>query len=120
MPIVAGAKLLRVVGTGNFGIIWHAETLDGGERVAVKVFRLERLAEGQMLWRFRRSIQAMRRLGERKRQSKRSDTRGKIVRYRDEDASGLAFAMDYLSEGNLEDVEEPLIEAVGKIVDMNA
>lgn len=103
---VAGAVLVRVVCSGNFCTIWHAEDADTSERVAVKIFRLERLSEGQMLSRFRRSIRAMRRLGEKKRLGKRDDTRGQIVRYRAEDDSGLAFAMDYLSQGNLVDVNQ--------------
>ncbi|MCP4599818.1 MAG: TIR domain-containing protein, partial [Proteobacteria bacterium] len=47
--VVAGAKLLKVVGTGNFGTVWEAVDIATQERVAVKIFRLERLAEGQML-----------------------------------------------------------------------
>ncbi|MCG8417547.1 MAG: SUMF1/EgtB/PvdO family nonheme iron enzyme [Proteobacteria bacterium] len=103
---VAGAELIRVIGAGNFGTIWEAETLDTGERVAVKVFRLERLGEGQMLSRFKRSIRAMRLLSEKKRLDKRVDTRGHVVRFRGQDSSSLAFAMDYLDNGNLEYIEQ--------------
>ena len=103
---VAGAVLERVIGSGNFGTIWQATSEETGERVAVKIFRMERLAEGQMLSRFRRSIRAMRLLSEDKRRARRVDTRGHIVRFRDADDSGLAFAMDYLSAGNLENVEQ--------------
>ena len=104
--VVAGAVLRRVVGAGNFGTIWDAEVIDSGERVAVKVFRLERLAEGQMLSRFQRSIRAMRLLSEKKRLTRRTDTRGKVVRFLGRDTSSLAFAMDYLNNGNLERVEQ--------------
>ena len=102
---VAGAILEKVVGSGNFGTVWKATDIETKEKVAVKIFRLERLTEGQMLARFSRSVRAMRILSEEKRKSRASYTRGQIVRFYRADETGLAFAMDYIGGGNLEDVE---------------
>jgi len=68
--VVAGARLVKVIGVGNFGTVWEGVDVDTGLRVAVKIFRLERLAEGQMLFRFKKSIRAMRILSEGKRLSR--------------------------------------------------
>lgn len=46
---VAGARLVKVIGVGNFGTVWEAVDQESGQPVAVKIFRLERLNEGQML-----------------------------------------------------------------------
>ncbi|HYP98165.1 MAG TPA: AgmX/PglI C-terminal domain-containing protein [Polyangiaceae bacterium] len=102
--IVAGARLLKVLGVGNFGTVWEAEDLWSRDRVAVKVFRLERLAEGQMLFRFRKSIRAMRLLGEEKRLDKSPEARGTVVAFGRPDASELAFSMELLTKGNLDDI----------------
>lgn len=51
-----------------------------------------------MLWRFRRSIQAMNRL------SKDRQSPASIVRFHKADASKLAFRMDYYPGGHLEDI----------------
>ena len=102
--IVAKSRLVKVLGVGNFGTIWEGEEVNTGHRVAVKIFRLERLAEGQMLFRFRKSIRAMRLLSERKRLEKVPEARGTIVQFGMADPTGLAFSMDLLPNGNLDDI----------------
>jgi serine/threonine protein kinase len=103
--VLAGARLQRVIGTGNFGTIWEAEDVTTGATVAVKVFRLERLAEGQMLARFKRSIRAMTLLSEEKRKARADSQRGQVVGFHHADDSGLAFSMTLLAGGNLENVD---------------
>lgn len=103
---VAGAKLEKVVGVGNFGTVWKAISLKSGKPVAIKVFRLERLAEGQMLSRFQRSIRAMRILCERKRRVSLEESRGHIVQFHEADETNLAFSMDLLTGGNLENINQ--------------
>jgi tRNA A-37 threonylcarbamoyl transferase component Bud32 len=102
--VVAGAKLVKVIGVGNFGTVWEGIEKETNQRVAVKIFRLERLAEGQMVARFRRSIRAIRLLSEEKRLAKKRDPRGAVVRFHQEDPTTLAFSMDQLHGGNVEDV----------------
>ncbi|MBL9103551.1 MAG: protein kinase [Myxococcales bacterium] len=96
---LAGTRLERILGTGNFGTVWRARHTASGRRVAVKVFHLDRLTDGVMLWRFRRSIRALQALN----------------RYRDKPASiplflghapdYLAFVMPHYPGGTLEQVE---------------
>jgi hypothetical protein len=94
---VAGAWLIKPVGNGNFGTIWLAADEEGRE-VAVKVFHLEKLGEGVMLWRFRRSIRAMSHLAADRRRP------ATIAPLLDVEPDGLAFSMPYLSGGNLETI----------------
>lgn len=101
---VANATLLRGIGNGNFGTVWEARQ-DDGTIVAVKVFHLYRLAEGQMVSRFRRSIRAMRILTEARRTERRDDLRGHIVPFYSADDSHLAFSMKLLTGGDLEQLE---------------
>lgn len=96
--VIAGAKLLKVIGRGNFGTVWLAKREDSGKLCAAKVFHLENLTQGVMLWRFRRSINAMERLSKDRRLPR------SIIRLQDRDTSTLAFTMDYHSGGHLEDV----------------
>ncbi|MCK6525660.1 SUMF1/EgtB/PvdO family nonheme iron enzyme [Myxococcota bacterium] len=95
--VVAKAKLIKPVGNGNFGTIWLAADEEGRD-VAVKVFHLEKLGEGVMLWRFRRSIKAMSHLAADRR---RPSTIAPLL---DVEPDGLAFSMPYLSGGNLETI----------------
>ena len=95
--IVAGAELFKPVGSGNFGTIWLAED-ETGREVAVKTFHLEKLGEGIMLWRFRRSIKAMTHLAVDRR---RPDTIAPLLSVAPDT---LAFTMPFLPGGNLEDV----------------
>jgi serine/threonine protein kinase len=102
--VVAGAVLERRIGAGNFGTVWYAVDRTTSEPRAVKVFHIDNLTVGLMLWRFRRSIRALKRLSERPRLRKRSDDRGSVVSFYEEDASTLAFSMEYLPGGSLDDV----------------
>lgn len=97
--IVAGTRLERAVGSGNFGTVWRAHRISTGEVMATKIFNLDRLSEGVMLWRFRRSIRALKGLSA-YRMAPRS-----IPRIAEVSTDGLAFSMSYLSEGTLEQVE---------------
>jgi tRNA A-37 threonylcarbamoyl transferase component Bud32 len=101
--VVAGAKLVKVIGVGNFGVVWQGIDAQTQQPVAVKIFRTERLAEGQMLMRFRRSIRAMQILGEEKRLARAPEALGTIVGFVRADPSGLAFTMELLTGGNLDD-----------------
>ncbi|TMQ12881.1 MAG: hypothetical protein E6J90_29880 [Deltaproteobacteria bacterium] len=101
--VVAGAMLERRIGAGNFGTVWYAVDRATGEPRAVKVFHIDKLTVGLMLGRFRRSIRALKRLSERPRLRKRSDDRGSVVTFYEEDESTLAFSMKYLPGGSLDD-----------------
>lgn len=103
--VVAGARLERVIGAGNFGTVWEAYDPELDKKVAVKVFRLERLEERQMLHRFRRSIRAMRLLNEYRRLRSKPRSQGTIVKFHRADETTLAFSMDLLHGGNLDDVD---------------
>ena len=96
--VVAGTRLLKVVGTGNFGTIYLARRESDGISLATKVFHLDKITEGMMLWSFRRSIKAMRHLNADK------TAPASIVRIHEAADDTLAFSMDYLSGGNLEDI----------------
>ncbi len=96
--ILAGGVLGRIVGSGNFGTIWLAHKPDTDTPLAIKVFDLNKLTQGVMLWRFRRSIEGIRTL------NRRCDAPPNIVRIHEVSDDDLAFSMDYLSKGNLEDV----------------
>lgn len=94
--LVAGGRLVRPIGSGTFGTIWEARGPDGGP-LAVKIFHQEKLAEGVMLWRFRRSIKAMQHLS--------TDRRApsSIMHIHEVDADMLAFSMPYFAGGSLEE-----------------
>jgi tRNA A-37 threonylcarbamoyl transferase component Bud32 len=102
--LVAGARLEKVIGYGNFGTVWEAYDQELQKKVAVKVFRLEALSEGQMLYRFGRSIRAMRLLSESNRR-KRHGEAGRVVEFHKADATGLAFSMELHSGGDLREIE---------------
>src|SRR5262249_43634991 len=94
----AETKLLKVIGNGNFGTIYLSRRDSDGATVATKVFHLDKITEGVMLWSFRRSIKAMRHL---------NADRGvpsSIVRIHDAADHTLAFSMDYLTGGSLEHI----------------
>jgi serine/threonine protein kinase len=88
--IVAGARLVSVVGQGAFGVVWKAKDLETGLDVAVKVFRNERLAVELALHQFRRGIRIMRRLSESK------EAPRTVVRFLRSDAADTAFVMEYV------------------------
>jgi formylglycine-generating enzyme required for sulfatase activity/tRNA A-37 threonylcarbamoyl transferase component Bud32 len=101
--VIAGARLEKVVGYGNFGTVWEAYDEELQKKVAVKVFKLEALGEGQMLYRFGRSIRAMRLLSEPSRRKRMNA--GRIVEFHKADATGLAFSMEFHSGGDLREIE---------------
>jgi tRNA A-37 threonylcarbamoyl transferase component Bud32 len=102
--VIAGARLEKVIGYGNFGTVWEAYDQELQKKVAVKVFRLEALGEGQMLYRFGRSIRAMRLLSESNRR-KRHGQGGRVIEFYKADPTGLAFSMELHSGGDLREVE---------------
>jgi formylglycine-generating enzyme required for sulfatase activity len=97
--LIAGAELIKPVGNGNFGTIWLAED-EAGRDVAVKVFHLEKLGEGVMLWRFRRSIRAMTHLAADRRRPE------SIAPLYAVENDTLAFVMPYYPGGNLETIAQ--------------
>lgn len=97
--VVAGARLERELGKGNFGTVWLARQLGSGVAVATKIFNLDRLGDGVMLWRFRRSIRAMALLG------KSRGVPASVPRLVEVAEDTLAFSMTYLNGGTLEQIE---------------
>jgi hypothetical protein len=102
--VVAGARLEKVIGYGNFGTVWEAYDQELQKKVAVKVFKLEALGEGQMLYRFGRSIRAMRLLSESNRR-KRHGEAGRVIEFHKPDPTGLAFSMELHGGGDLREIE---------------
>ena len=96
---IAGTELVKQIGSGSFATVWLAKQLGTGRLRATKIFNHDLLAQGVMLWRFRRGIRAMMHL------ARRADLDPHIVRLQNVDDSTLAFSMDYASEGNLENIE---------------
>ena len=94
--LVAGTLLEEVLGSGTFGTVWRAQATVSGVTVATKVFHLDKLGQGLMLPRFRRSIQMLRALSE------DPGCPPSINRIRDVSDDGLAFSMDYAHCGTLE------------------
>lgn len=97
--VVAGARLERELGKGNFGTVWLSRQLGSGVAVATKIFNLDRLGDGVMMWRFRRSIRAMALLG------KSRGVPASVPRLVKVAEDTLAFSMTYLNGGTLEQVE---------------
>jgi hypothetical protein len=96
---VAGTLLEEVLGSGSFGTVWRARSAVTGGVVATKVFHLDKLGQGLMLPRFRRSIQMLRLL------TQDLDCPASITRIRDVSDDGLAFSMDYAHCGTLETIQ---------------
>ena len=92
---VANAQLIKVVGRGDFGTSWLARESSGRE-VVVKLFHLEKLAEGGMLSRFRRGVQTMRRLTA---EPERPASLAPILAV---SPDGLGFTTPYCPEGDLD------------------
>lgn len=97
---VAGTILEYLIGRGMFGSVWRSRDASTGESRATKIFDLSRLTDGVMLWRFRRSIRALKVL------QKHYDAPPSIARLRSAADDGLAFAMDYLPRGSLEQISQ--------------
>ena len=107
---VVGCRLLRIVGKGNYGTVWHATHVESGQERAVKMFDSDRLGLGLSLYHFQRGVRAMEHL--------EHDTDGRpssIVKLYDVDPSKTAFSMRYVNGGNLyHRVKQPWDEA-GKV-----
>ncbi|MEZ4301242.1 MAG: protein kinase [Polyangiaceae bacterium] len=95
---VAGATLVAPIGHGTFATVWRSQDA-AGNLAATKVFHLEKLSQGLMLWRFRRSIKAMLHL------RTRSDLPSSIIQIRSVADDELAFTMDFFPDGDLESIE---------------
>lgn len=93
--IVAGTKLVRIIGKGNFGVVWQATDVQIGEPRAVKVFDSDRLGLGVALYHFRRGVRAMLHL------MGQVDKPRSIVDIFATDLAGLAFTMPYLEGHDL-------------------
>jgi actin-like ATPase involved in cell morphogenesis/tRNA A-37 threonylcarbamoyl transferase component Bud32 len=98
--IVTGCKLVRILGKGNYGVVWQAiEEKSGAER-AVKVFDSDRLGLTTSLYHFRRGVRAMKHLNG---IAQRPNT---IVKLFDTEDSCLAFSMTHLEGGDLSNIAE--------------
>jgi hypothetical protein len=92
---VANARLVRIIGTGNFGTVWQAVGPEMTD-LAVKVFDPDKISIGLMLWRFQRGIRAMQYLTGFKRQLPHS-----ICPINEISPDQLSFSMPYLKGGDL-------------------
>jgi len=97
---VAGYKLLRIVGSGNFATVWEGVANQRSpERAAVKIFDQAKLGLSLMLWRFQRGIRAMQHM------STMGDALpASVVRLHEVAPDGLSFSMDFLPGGDLQDL----------------
>lgn len=108
--VVAGARLSRPLGSDSFSYTWYAKREATSEPCVVKVFRLERLTSGMMLWGFRNAERALATLNE------HPNAPRSIVRLLEVSSDTLAFCTEYLPEGTLEHVQSrgwPLERRVG-------
>jgi hypothetical protein len=98
--LVAGTILDEVIASGSFGTVWRAHSAASGLPRATKVFHLDKLSQGLMLARFRRSIQTIRLLT--------GDPRcpPSIIHVNDVASDGLAFSMDLAERGSLESMRK--------------
>lgn len=62
---IAGAKLVRFLGSGSFGSVWESRCTETGKTRATKVFHVDKLENGVMLCRFVRSIEHLQELAKR-------------------------------------------------------
>jgi hypothetical protein len=95
---VAGTILEYLIGRGTFGAVWRSRDAETGAPRATKIFDVTRLTDGIMLWRFRRSIRALQTLNSFR------DVPSTIPRVYTVAEDGLAFAMEYLPRGSLEQI----------------
>lgn len=97
---IAGTILEYLIGRGSFGTVWRARDIETGESRATKLFDLTRLTDGIMLWRFRRSIRALQVL------HKHRGAPASIARVLSVADDQLAFSMEYLPRGSLEQIAQ--------------
>lgn len=65
LPVIPGYVIDGLVGEGGMGRVYRATTVNGGQRVAIKILRVDRVAADQreaMRTRFRRETRALARL----------------------------------------------------------
>jgi serine/threonine protein kinase len=100
--VVAGYMLLRIVGSGNFATVWEGFSSSRvPDRAAIKIFDLQKLSLGLMLWRFLRGIRAMQHM------SALGDlVPSSVVKLYDIAEDGLSFSMDFLPGGDLQNLSE--------------
>jgi serine/threonine protein kinase len=98
--VVAGAKLIGVLGKGGFGTVYDAVEHATGERRAVKVFDFDRLTVGLTMYHFRKGVRVMQLLNrvENKPES--------VVRLHETEPAMLAFSMDLLDGQDLSNIAE--------------
>jgi len=97
---VAGTILEYLIGRGTFGSVWRSRDAETGAPRATKIFDVNRLTEGIMLWRFRRSIRALQIL------NKHRGAPASIAKVFTVADDGLAFSMEYLPRGSLDKVAQ--------------
>jgi serine/threonine protein kinase len=97
---VAGTILEYLIGRGTFGSVWRSRDVETGASRATKIFDVNRLTDGVMLWRFRRSIRALQTL------NKYRGAPTSIAKVYEVAEDGLAFSMEYLPRGSLEMVAQ--------------
>jgi serine/threonine protein kinase len=94
---VAGFKLLRIVGSGNFATVWEATAYSPkASKAAVKIFDSEKMGLGVMFWRFQRGIRAMQHL------AALEGVPDSVVKLFQVEEDRLAFSMQYLPGGDLQ------------------
>ncbi len=98
--IVVGIRLGRIVGKGNFGVVWQGIDVRTGEVRAVKVFDSDRLGLDLALVHFRRGVTAMAHLKE------AMNRPPSVVELFEREGSDLAFSMPYLEGGSLVKVKQ--------------
>lgn len=117
--IRAGCRLHRVIGAGNFGTVWQAyrlldsKTEEGSpsndkknqinnevkETLAIKKFDEDKITVGLMLWRFLRGIRAMEHFS-----NVLLNPPESIIRLVYVDLDNICFSMQYLPNGDLENI----------------
>jgi formylglycine-generating enzyme required for sulfatase activity len=92
---VAGAELIDIIGSGNFGDVWEATNRTTQKKVAVKVFHAGKMGIGLTLHYFRRGVEAM---------DKLTKCRGRpqsVIELFHVEPSRLAFSMPLLPKTDL-------------------
>jgi predicted Ser/Thr protein kinase len=93
--VACGVTLVRIIGKGNFGVVWQAVDETSGKFFAVKMFDSDRLGLGLSLYHFRRGVRAMLHLLA---SPSRPDS---VIRVHKTEDAGLTFSMDYVDGRDL-------------------